>query len=130
MKRKTIFIAAFVAVLVALEPTVSRAQSTGTSGGGSWGSFNNAGPSDNFNGGGSWGNFNNADPGDNFGGGGLWGNFNNVGPDDNTGGGGSWGNFNNTSPDASLGSGLALLTVAGFGYACAKRRKAKKQELR
>ena len=111
MKRKTIFTAAFVAALVALEPTASRAQSTGISGGSSWGSFNNAGPDDNFNGGGSWGIFNNS------------------GPDDNTGGGGSWGNFNNTSPDADLGSGLALLTVAGFGYACAKRRKAKKQEL-
>lgn len=41
----------------------------------------------------------------------------------------SWGNFNNTSPEADLGGGLALLTVAGFGYACAKRRKMKKQEL-
>lgn len=64
-------------------------------------------------------------------GGGLWGNFNNIDPDDNTDtdGGGSWGNFNNTSPEADLGGGLALLTVAGFGYACVKRRKMKKQEL-
>ena len=129
MKRNTIFIAAFVAVLAGLEPTVSRAQSASISEGSSWGSFNNAGPNDNFNGGGSWGNFNNAGPGDNFNGGGSWGNFNNADPDDNTGGSGSWGNFNNTSPDAGIGGGLALLTVAGFGYACAKRRKAKKQEL-
>ena len=57
---------------------------------------------------------------------GSWGSFTNSGSADNiNGSSGSWGNFNNVDPYAPLGSGLALLTVAGIGYACAKRRKAK-----
>ena len=108
MKRKRILIAAFVAALVALEPTMGHAQSASS------GEFFNENPT-NITGSSSWGFFNNV------------GSDNNANVNSNSG---FWGAFTNTGSDSvSLGSGLALLTAAGFGYACAKRRKEKKQEL-
>ena len=142
MQRKTLFIAALLAAFMALAPSWSYAQS-GTYGGSwdgfsnsvsndnstgysSWSNFYNTGTDDNFNGGGSWGSFNNSGADDNFSGGGSWGLFHNVDPNTNFSGDGSWGNFTNEDPGVPLGSGIALLTIAGMGYACAKRRKAKK----
>lgn len=104
MKRKRILIAAFVAALVALEPTMGHAQSA------SDGEFFK-----DITGSSSWGFFNNV------------GSDNNANVNSNSG---FWSAFTYTGSDSvSLGSGLALLTAAGFGYACAKRRKEKKQEL-
>ena len=107
MKRKRILIAAFVAALVALEPTMGHAQSA------SGGEFFSE--TSDITGSSSWGFFNNV------------GSDNNANVNSNSG---FWGAFTNTGSDSvSLGSGLDLLTAAGFGYACAKRRKEKKQEL-
>lgn len=125
MKRKTIFIAALLIAVVAFAPTWSLAQINDQDG--SWGGFSGSGSGDNINGSsGSWGGFTNSGSGDNINGSsGSWGGFTNSGVGDNGNGNGSWGNFNNVDPYAPLGSGLVLLTMAGLGYACAKRRKAK-----
>ena len=106
MKKKKIFIAVLVAAALVLAPTRSQAQTIEPEG--SWDGFSGSGSGDNINGSS-----------------GSWGGFTNSGTGDNGSGDGSWGNFNNVDPYAPLGSGLALLTVAGIGYACAKRRKAK-----
>lgn len=108
MKKKKIFIAVLAAAVLALAPARSHAQIDIEPVGGTWGGLTNSGTDDNINGSS-----------------GSWGGFTNSGTGDNGSGDGSWGNFNNVDPYAPLGSGLALLTVAGIGYACAKRRKAK-----
>lgn len=109
MKKKKIFIAVLVAAAMVLAPTRSQAQThIEIEPEGTWGGFTNSGSADNINGSS-----------------GSWGGFTNSGIGDNSQGNGSWGNFNNVDPYVPLGSGLALLTVAGIGYACAKRRKAK-----
>ena len=102
---------------------------SGDSGGGNgtWGSFINSGIGDNGGGSGTWGSFINSGIGDNGSGSGTWGLFNHTGIDDNGSGSGTWGNFNNVDPSVGLGSGLALLTMAGMGYACAKRKKARRE---
>ena len=107
MKKKKIFIAVLVAAALVLAPTRSQAQ-THIEPEGTWGGLTNSGSADNINGSS-----------------GSWGGFTNSGVGDNGSGDGSWGNFNNVDPYAPLGSGLALFTMAGLGYACAKRRKAK-----
>lgn len=111
MKRKKIFIAVLAAAALVLVPTRNQAQ-TNIVPEGSWGVFTSSDSDDNINGGS-----------------GSWGLFTNSGIGDNGSGNGSWGNFNNEDPYAPLGGGLAWLTVAGIGYACAKRRKAQKHKL-
>ena len=125
MKKKKIFIAVLVAAALVLAPTRSQAQTIEPEG--SWDGFSGSGSADNINGSsGSWGGFTNSGSADNVNGSsGSWGGFTNSGTGDNGSGDGSWGNFNNVNPYAPLGSGLALFTMAGLGYACAKRRKAK-----
>ena len=126
MKRKTLLIAVLAAAFMFAPPVVSVAQHEFFEEEGSWGRLGGSGTDDNINNGsGTWGLFTNSGIGNN--GSGTWGLFTNSGIGDN--GSGSWGNFNNEDPNAPLGGGLAWLTVAGIGYACAKRRKAQKHKL-
>lgn len=110
--RKTIIVVIVFAAIV-LAPARGQAQINTQSG--SWGTMGGSGSGDNINGGS-----------------GSWGGFGNSSIDDNGNGNGSWGNFNMEDPDeyVGLGSGLALLTMAGLGYATLKRKKSDKNALK